>query len=224
MSVLGILNPKGGCGKSTIATNLAVWATSSGFETFVGDLDRQQSLNLWIKNRVINLPKIKTWSTDRHGIFRPPIGVNHAILDTPSSIYNLDLAKLIQAVDFFIVPIGPSFFDFDATHSFLKNLNNLPRIKSGRCKYITVGMRWNETTYCSLIEKYPCFSGNISAIIPENECYMNLPKNGGSIFDEYPQKRADLIINWVPILRWVRENFEISEAKRVHEKTNYQIH
>ena len=43
MPVIVVANPKGGVGKSTLATNLAGWFARQGHATMLGDTDRQQS-------------------------------------------------------------------------------------------------------------------------------------------------------------------------------------
>ena len=43
MPVIVVANPKGGVGKSTLATNLAGWLARQGRAVMLGDVDRQQS-------------------------------------------------------------------------------------------------------------------------------------------------------------------------------------
>ena len=46
-----VANPKGGAGKSTLATNLAGWLARKGHRVMLGDIDRQQSARAWLKLR-----------------------------------------------------------------------------------------------------------------------------------------------------------------------------
>ncbi len=64
MTVIAILNSKGGSGKSTVATNLASWFARKGEHVMLGDLDRQQSVRAWLNKRSPDLPAITTWTRD----------------------------------------------------------------------------------------------------------------------------------------------------------------
>src|SRR5262249_2934718 len=46
-----VINWKGGCGKTTVATHLAVALATSGLETGLADYDRQQTAKLWRRLR-----------------------------------------------------------------------------------------------------------------------------------------------------------------------------
>ena len=48
MPVVVVANPKGGVGKSTLATNIAGYWASQGHAVMLGDADRQQSSRLWL--------------------------------------------------------------------------------------------------------------------------------------------------------------------------------
>ena len=56
-----IANPKGGCGKTTLATNLAGYFARQGHRVMLGDIDRQQSSREWLKLRPQGLPPIRSW-------------------------------------------------------------------------------------------------------------------------------------------------------------------
>ena len=51
MTVVAVANPKGGVGKSTLATNIAGYYASRGHAVVLGDVDRQQSARLWLQQR-----------------------------------------------------------------------------------------------------------------------------------------------------------------------------
>lgn len=49
MTVIAVVNPKGGVGKTTLATNLAGYFANSQKRTMLGDFDKQQSAKEWLR-------------------------------------------------------------------------------------------------------------------------------------------------------------------------------
>src|SRR2546421_7949461 len=87
MPVIAVINRKGGSGKSTLATHLAAWCANRGFPVMLGDVDRQQSTQTWLRLRETHQPKravpIVGWTVDPRNIRRPPAGIGRVVLDTP---------------------------------------------------------------------------------------------------------------------------------------------
>ena len=72
MPVVVIANPKGGVGKSTLATNVAGYWASQGHAVMLGDVDRQQSSRLWLGLRPPAARPITSWEVQRDAVVRPP--------------------------------------------------------------------------------------------------------------------------------------------------------
>src|SRR4051812_1053266 len=92
MPVIAVVNRKGGSGKSTLATHLAAWCAHAGIPVMLGDVDRQQSTQSWLRLREAQgLTPAKAplvgWAVDPKRVMRPPAGVNHVILDTPGGLH-----------------------------------------------------------------------------------------------------------------------------------------
>ena len=85
MPVIAIANPKGGVGKSTLATNLAGAFARQGHAVMLGDLDRQQSARQWLKLRPDAAARITHWEIrEATGQVRPPRGTTHVVIDAPA--------------------------------------------------------------------------------------------------------------------------------------------
>ena len=54
-----ILNPKGGCGKSTLATNISAWYAQEGKRVALADCDPQGSSQDWLAARPADMPEIR---------------------------------------------------------------------------------------------------------------------------------------------------------------------
>jgi hypothetical protein len=89
-------NRKGGSGKSTLATHLAACFANNGVAVMLGDVDRQQSTQSWLRLRSEQAPPtsapIVGWAVDPKRVLRPPAGVSLVILDTPGGLHGFDLA------------------------------------------------------------------------------------------------------------------------------------
>ena len=70
MQRIMLLNPKGGCGKTTIATSLASYYASEGMSTALVDYDSQGSSTRWLDARPVDLEPINGVAA-----FRTPSGV-----------------------------------------------------------------------------------------------------------------------------------------------------
>src|SRR5215208_3917752 len=144
MPVVVVANPKGGVGKSTVATNLAGFFASKGHSVMLGDADRQQSSRLWLGLRPIGARPISTWELSEGNIVKPPKGTTHVVLDTAAGMHGKVFKDVLQLADKVIVPLQPSIFDIFATRAFLDELAE--HRKAGKLQVAIVGMRVDART------------------------------------------------------------------------------
>jgi chromosome partitioning protein len=203
MTVVALLGRKGGSGKSTLSTNIAAWCAREGHQVMLGDVDRQQSVRSWLQRRSPQDAKVNTWAVDNGKVFRAPPGTTHVILDTPGGLYDHELAKLVVWVDAIVVPIGPSIFDRDASLDFLKELNKLPKVASGRCKVAAVGMRWPMDRVQLWHQHGKVWDTDLLTVIPDSAQYRNCLETGSSVFDDPSTLDPSEIFYWQPLLQWL---------------------
>ena len=205
MPVVAVLNPKGGVGKTTLATNLAGYFASKGNRTMLGDFDAQQSARDWLGLRPAEAAEIGTWEIDG-GIARPPRGVTHVVLDTPAQLEGKRLADVVRVADRLVVPLQPSMFDVLATARFLAELRaGFPKTRRFEQTVTVVGMRVDPRTRAS--EQLARFIAGlgvpVSGYLRDTQNYVHLAAHGLTLFDVAPQRVERDRATWEPLLHWL---------------------
>ena len=116
MKTLAIVSRKGGAGKTTLATHLAVAAESHGFATALFDLDPQASAAVWSDHRGENFPAVVPAQAPRLPGLLAQARQNEAdlvILDTPPEADAIATEAAAHA-DAILIPCRPSALDLDA--------------------------------------------------------------------------------------------------------------
>ncbi|MCL4183713.1 MAG: ParA family protein [Burkholderiaceae bacterium] len=205
MPVIAVVNPKGGVGKTTLATNLAGYFASQDERTMLGDFDRQQSARQWLSLRPAGVKPIDTWEMNGE-IARPPRGVTHVVLDTPAQITGKRLSEVARVADRIVVPVQPSMFDVMATQHFLGELEAvLGNARRFREIVSIVGMRVDPRTRAA--EQLARFVGSVglpvSGYLRDTQNYVHLAAHGLTVFD-IPSQRIDKDrVTWEPLLQWL---------------------
>ncbi|MFT3962841.1 AAA family ATPase [Propionivibrio sp.] len=199
-----IANPKGGAGKSTLATNLAGYFAQSGRQVMLGDTDRQQSAREWLKIRPAVLPPISGWSVEKDQPLRPPRNATHVVLDTPAGLHGKALEKVLRQVGRVIVPVQPSLFDILATRDFLDALLAEKAVRKERAFVAVVGMRVDPRTRAAHeLERFLASCGlPVLSHLRDSQLYVQLAANGMTVFDLPPERVERDLEQWQPILDW----------------------
>jgi chromosome partitioning protein len=202
MPVIVVANPKGGVGKSTVATNLAGALARAGRPVMLGDVDRQQSARQWLGLRPPMLPPIQTWDIAQGGVVRPPKGVTHVVLDTPAGLHDKKLDSVLAIADRVLVPLQPSLFDIQATHAFVQEL----RAHKPKLKIAVVGNRVKETTVSAdhLRQFLDTLGVPVLAMLRDTQLYVQLAARGATLWDVAPSRAERDLAQWQPILDWAK--------------------
>ena len=174
MPVIAVVNRKGGSGKSTLAAHMAAWCALQGSSVMLGDVDRQQSARAWLKRRDAALPAIAPWAVDQKNMLRVPTGITHVVLDTPGGMHGFELARVVMFADAIIMPVCNSMFDRESAAACHAELMALPRVASGRCKLVTIGMRIDARTNAAqtLREWSECLGVPYLGALRETQLYV----------------------------------------------------
>ena len=203
MPVVVVANPKGGVGKSTLATNIAGYWASQGHAVMLGDADRQQSSRLWLSLRPENVRAIGTWDIHSDFIAKPPRGTTHVVIDTPGGLNGWRMGDLLKIADKLVVPLQPSVFDIFATRQFLDEL--AAHRRSAGVPIGIVGMRVDARTIAA--DKLHAFVDSLGlpvlGYLRDTQNYIHLAAHGLSLFDLSPGRVARDLEQWQGICAWL---------------------
>jgi chromosome partitioning protein len=205
MPVVIVANPKGGAGKSTLATNIAGYFAQKGHTVMLGDADRQQSSSLWLRLRPPQARPIVTWDATSADVLRPPRGTTHVVIDTPAGLHGKALKEAIKRADKLVIPLQPSLFDMQATRDFVDDLKE--RRRSDDLDIAVVGMRVDERTIAAerLREFMVELDLPVLTYLRDTQNYVRLAMAGLTIFDVVPNRVAKDRQAWSPITQWLEQ-------------------
>lgn len=208
MTVVVVANPKGGVGKSTLATNIAGFYASRGHAVMLGDADRQHSSRQWLAFRAQHtkpLAPISTWEISSGNVFKPPKGTSHVVIDSAGSLSEMRLPSLLAIATHLVVPLQPGVFDVFATREFLDQVALHPRAK--QIKTALVGMRVDERTASA--GKLDAFLQGLPhpvvATLRNTQNYVHLAAAGATLFDVNPARVAKDLEQWHGLCEWLEQ-------------------
>jgi chromosome partitioning protein len=204
MPVIVVANPKGGVGKSTLATNVAGWLARQGHAVMLGDLDRQQSARHWLALRPPQLPAIRGWEVLGNDRVRPPKGSTHLVLDTPAGLHGKRLDTVMQLADRLLIPLQPSPFDLAATHAFLQQVRGHRR--ADKLAVGLVAVRVKEHTHAT--EHLHEILGELHQApithLRDTQNYVHLAARGLTLWDVAAGRVERDLQQWQPLIEWLQ--------------------
>lgn len=214
MPVIVVANPKGGVGKSTLATNLAGYLAREGCAVMLGDIDRQQSSRTWLGLRPPAVPPVAGWEVTIDRLVRPPRGTTHVVLDTPAGLHGRKLDEVMKIADRVLVPLQPSIFDIYATRDFITEL--MARRKNERVGIAVVANRVREGTIAA--EQLATFLATLGVPLlghlRDTQNYIHLAARGLTLWDVAPSRVEKDLEQWRPLTQWARAEGAAASAAR----------
>lgn len=201
MRAILVANPKGGSGKTTLATTLAGALAGAGHNVRLLDLDKQQSASTWLARRPSELPPV--WLFDQAQGTTGKEG--WLIIDSPAGMHGKNLERALKLVERVIVPIAPSLFDIEASRSFLATLQAEKVIRKERAFIGMVGMRVAPRTRAASILESFLLENNLPVLahLQETQAYINAAFEGKSVFDLPARLTEREREQWQPLLSWL---------------------
>lgn len=203
MRAVLVANPKGGAGKTTLATNLSGHFANHGKNVTLCDLDRQQSALRWMAFRDPDMPPVTGYFAGNQLVLNLPQEADWVVMDAPAGLQGYKLSDYLRVVDKVIVPLVPSVFDMAATEDFLNSIRQEMRGRRGQIGI--VAMRVDPRTRAAgMLEEYlKHFDIPIVAYLRNTQNYVNVAAAGLSIFDPPRARHKRDLEQWDPLLRWL---------------------
>lgn len=200
-----VLNPKGGCGKSTIATNLASYYALQGKKVGLADYDPQESSIDWLARRPANKPEIFGADAHKEGLRHLPRNLDVVIVDAPARSHGKELTNLLHHAETIIIPVLPSSIDMQATAKFVNEVMATPTMKSKKARIAVVANRIREGTliFDELDEFLNSLKVPYIATLREAQNYVRAYTRGLGIHElpdylAWPDKEE-----WGPLIDWL---------------------
>lgn len=219
-----VINGKGGCGKTTIATNLAVAFASAGHVVALMDNDPQASSSYWAEQRDSALPPVHLVPTHRRASMyqtrsfqnRLPSDVDRVIVDGHSNARDRDLELLLKQTDVVLVPLQPSSIDIQAGSRFITELvtHRVFRSAPRALGVIANRVQPNTETHAKLQHFLACLDVPTVATFRDSPVYMDAAEHGMGIVDMVDSRAARKETPaWWELMRWIDEQPKSAEGR-----------
>jgi chromosome partitioning protein len=212
-----VVNPKGGAGKTTIATNLAGYLAGKRQRVVIKDMDRQRSSARWLARRPRGFPEIRGALPDTDSKIVADYAPHWLIIDAPAGVHDKALADLVREADAILVPVATSAFDFEATADFLSELAAQKPVKDGKRPIAVVGSRVDSRTVAAsdLDTFLEPLSIDVVTHIRDSQLYVHAARDGLTIFDQPRSRAQEAWEDWPPLFEWLQS---VVAQKNTHSR------
>ena len=206
MRTIMVLNAKGGCGKSTISTNVASYfATELGKKVVLADYDPQESGLAWLEARDEKWAHIEGIAAHKEPL-RVPKDTDVVIMDAPARVHGKELTQLMKKVETVIFPVLPSPIDMRAATKYMEELMKNGRVERKEVKIGVVANRVRENTliFSELYEFIKAMKLPYITTLRDTQNYIRAEERGVGIFEMAPSQVAQDLEAWEPLTKWLR--------------------
>ena len=211
-----IINGKGGCGKTTLATNLAVAYANQGVNVALLDNDPQGSSTYWSELRDPQLPQVHLVAKhERPTMYqtssfhhRLPAETQMVIVDGHSNARGRDLETLLRQTDIILVPMLPSSIDIRAGGRFIADLltHRVYRAAPRPVGVIANRVQPNTTTHDKLMHFLSCLDVPSVAQFRDSPVYTDAVETGQGVVDMRDCRAARKeTAQWKQLTAWIDE-------------------
>jgi chromosome partitioning protein len=212
MNTTLVINPKGGSGKTTVATNLASYFAAKQVPVTILDYDPQASSLAWLLLRKPSQPRI--WGANgapqRGGRIRGiemhvPADTRELVIDAPAGASGLLLQEMLARADAILVPVAPSPIDIHATANFIRDLllSGRIRVRSIRLAVVANRVRRSMPVYEPLERFLAALKLPLLGRLSDSDVYVKAAETGLGVFEMDPgicdveREQLQPVADWV---------------------------
>lgn len=206
MRTIMVLNAKGGCGKSTISTNLASYfASVMGKKVVLADYDPQESGLAWLEARDERWPHIEGIAAYKDPL-RTPRDTDILIIDAPARVHGKELTQMMRKVETVLFPVLPSPIDMRAATKYMEELMKNGRVERKEVKIGVIANRVRENTiiFSELYDFIKSMKLPYVATLRDTQNYIRAEERGIGIFEMAPSQVHQDLEDWEPLTKWLR--------------------
>lgn len=206
MRTIMVLNAKGGCGKSTISTNLASYfAFEMEQKVALADYDRQGSSMAWLEARGEEWPEIQGIAAWKEPV-RVPRETDVVIMDAPARVHGKELTQLVSKAQTILFPVLPSPIDMRAATDYMEELKSVSRVARGEVKIGVIANRVREHTiiFSELYDFIKKLKVPYIATLRDTQNYIRAEQRGIGIYEMAPSRTWLDVEGWEPLVKWVK--------------------
>ena len=207
-----VLNPKGGCGKSTLATNLASYFALRGPLPVLLDCDPQGFSMRWLERRSKQRPPIhgiaaykKSMQVTRTWQLRVPNETRHVIIDSPAGLDANQVHDLIYGASNVIIPVLPSPIDIRYAARFIAELLLVSQLDRSETKVTIVANRTRKNTKSldQLMRFLNSLRIPVVAVLRDSQNYVEAVGRGIGVYELPHYKAKHDIEQLAKIVAWL---------------------
>lgn len=222
-----VLNPKGGCGKTTLVTNLASYYAVRGPMPAVMDCDPQGSTMRWIEKRSSCQPPIhgiaaykKTMQATRSWQLRVPPETTNLIVDSPAGLTHENLREITRDASSILVPVLPSAIDIHAASRCVADLLLVAKIDRRERKLAVVANRTRQNTrsFDKLMRFLDSLGIPIIGVLRDSQNFVRAAEEGIGVCEmqrhrvRKEMEQLDGVVEWLD--DWQQRRRESSASER----------
>lgn len=204
MQAILVVNSKGGCGKTTIATNLASAYAAGGFKVGLADADAQKSSLDWGRRRDKKKTPIRILDWTKK-VSKIPKGIDRLVIDAPAGVSVDRFKTLLRMADAVILPVLPSAFDKAATQKFIQRIESVKSIRKNRKPVGVVAntVRPRSKAHQTLMAFLDDIGYPPVAQIRYRAMYPDVAEHGLGVFDSANKSSRDIQSDWTPLITFI---------------------